>query len=73
MSSDSGTDDDSEFNIEDIFGEDGIQPFRFEPICSDSESEDGSTSGDEPNHLHAESENSMDWCEYVENVKRVPQ
>ena len=70
MSSDSEAEDVPEFNIEDIFGEDGIQPFQFEPICSDSEAEDD-LGVEDSTISQAVAGDSMEWCR-CENCQNNP-
>lgn len=63
MSSSSESDDESSVNFDDIFGENGvIQPFRFEPICSDSEPStevDNASRNSTPPPVF---DDDMEWC-----------
>ena len=70
MSSDSEAEDVPELNIEDIFGEDVIQPFQFEPICSDSEAEDD-LGVEDSTISQAVAGDSMEWCR-CENCQNNP-
>ena len=62
------TDDENEIGFQDIFGSE-IQPFSFEPICTDSEDEE---SVETPEIVAIETEaaenNQLDWCKNVTHV-----
>ena len=52
--------DEDDFCKEYVFGEEGIQPYSFEPVCSNSESEED-TSVDMANPI--ETDDASIWCE----------
>ena len=76
MSSDSDssfTDDKIDFSIEDLLREVTIQPFRFEPICSDSDSDSDSGHEGREGSSQAAGTDAMDWrkcgkCEFSTTI-----
>ena len=78
MSSDSDssfTDDENDVSIEDLLGGGTIQPFRFEPICSDSDSDSDSGQEEREGSSKATGTDAMDWCkcgkcEFSTTIKR---